>query len=77
MASELLRPQDTGSWGRSESIIGTRFTGHLVREVQLGEYMAVQPVVTGEVYITGIQQCVVDPCDPLKYEFSVGNSARL
>ena len=25
----------------SESIIGTRFTGHLVREVQLGEYMAI------------------------------------
>jgi hypothetical protein len=59
----------------SESMIGTRFTGHLVREVQLGEYRAVQPVVTGEAYITGIQQCVVDPRDPVKYGFSVGNSA--
>jgi proline racemase len=61
----------------SESIIGTRFTGHLVREVQLREYMAVQPVVTGEAYITGIQQFVVDPRDPVRYGFTVGNSARI
>jgi proline racemase/trans-L-3-hydroxyproline dehydratase len=61
----------------SESIIGTRFTGHLIREVPLGEYRAVQPVVTGEAYITGIQQCVVDPRDPVKYGFCVGNSAQL
>ena len=60
----------------SESIIGTRFTGHLVREVQLGEYRAVQPVVTGEAYITGIQQFVVDPRDPVKYGFSVGKNAQ-
>jgi proline racemase/trans-L-3-hydroxyproline dehydratase len=61
----------------SESLIGTRFTGHLVREAQVGEYRAVQPVVTGEAYITGIQQCVVDPRDPVKYGFRVGNSTQL
>jgi len=29
-------------------------------------------VVTGEAYITGIQQFVADPHDPLKYGFTVG-----
>jgi proline racemase/trans-L-3-hydroxyproline dehydratase len=61
----------------SESIIGTQFTGHLAREVKLGEYTAVQPVVTGEAYITGIQQFVVDPRDPVKYGFTLGNSVQL
>ncbi len=56
----------------NESIIGTRFRGKLVREVQMGDFIAVDPVVTGEAYITGIQQFVVDPNDPLKYGFVAG-----
>jgi proline racemase len=56
----------------NESIIGTRIRGKLVREVQVGDFMAVDPVVTGEAYITGIQQFIVDPDDPLKYGFVVG-----
>jgi proline racemase/trans-L-3-hydroxyproline dehydratase len=56
----------------NESIIGTRFRGHLVRQVQVGELVAVQPVVTGTASITGLQQFVVDPDDPVKYGFTVG-----
>lgn len=56
----------------NESIIGTRFRGKLVREVQMGNFIAVDPVVSGKAYITGIQQFVVDPNDPLKYGFVVG-----
>ena len=59
----------------SESIIGTQFTGTLVRDVQIGEYSAVEPVVTGAAYITGIQQFVVDPRDPVKYGFHIENGA--
>lgn len=54
-----------------ESIIGTRFRGKLVKEVQVGNFVAVEPILMGEAYITGIQQFVVDPNDPLKYGFSV------
>jgi proline racemase/trans-L-3-hydroxyproline dehydratase len=61
----------------SESIIGTQFTGTLVGEVQLGEFRAVEPVVTGAAYITGIQQFVVDPRDPLKYGFHLGDGTSL
>jgi proline racemase/trans-L-3-hydroxyproline dehydratase len=56
----------------NESIIGTRFTGKLLREVRVGDVLAVQPMVTGAAYITGIQQFVVDPDDPVKYGFTVG-----
>ena len=45
----------------SESIIGTRFRGQLLREVPLDGYVAVIPVFSGEAYITGMQQFVVDP----------------
>jgi proline racemase len=55
----------------NESIIGTRFTGKLVREVRVGNFVAVEPVVTGTAYITGIQQFVVDPKDPFGYGFQV------
>jgi proline racemase len=57
----------------NEGIIGTRFKGKLLRQVQLGDFVAVEPVVTGTAYITGIQQFVVDPNDPFKNGFLVGS----
>lgn len=56
----------------NESIIGTRFRGQLRREVAMGDRVAVEPVFAGEAYLTGIQQFVVDPDDPVKYGFTVG-----
>jgi proline racemase len=56
----------------NESIIGTRFKGKLVRETRVGDFTAVDPVITGEAYITGIHQFVVDPHDPVKHGFVVG-----
>ncbi len=55
----------------NESIIGTRFRGKLVREVKVGDFIAVEPILIGEAYITGIQRFVVDQNDPLKYGFFV------
>ncbi len=56
----------------NESVIGTRFKGKLVRETRVGDFAAVDPVITGEAYITGIHQFVVDPHDPVKHGFVVG-----
>jgi proline racemase/trans-L-3-hydroxyproline dehydratase len=56
----------------NESIIGTRFSGRLIREVQVGEFVAVDPIFTGQAYLTGMHQFVVDPNDPAKYGFVVG-----
>ncbi len=58
----------------NEGIIGTRFTGTLKREIRIGNLMAVEPVVTGMAYVTGLQQFVVDPNDPFKYGFHLGSS---
>jgi proline racemase/trans-L-3-hydroxyproline dehydratase len=58
----------------NEGIIGTRFTGKLQREVRVGDLVAVEPVVTGTAYVTGIQQFVADPNDPFKYGFLVGST---
>jgi proline racemase len=52
-----------------ESIIGTLFYGHLLRTTRVGAVSAVVPTVGGHAYITGIQQFVIDPDDPLKYGF--------
>lgn len=52
-----------------ESILGTLFTGEVVAEEQFGAYMAVVPQVTGSAYITGINQLLIDPEDPLRYGF--------
>jgi proline racemase/trans-L-3-hydroxyproline dehydratase len=53
----------------NESILGTQFKGKLVNAAQVGEFSGVDPVITGSAYITGIQQFVVDPDDPLGYGF--------
>ncbi|RKY83230.1 proline racemase [candidate division KSB1 bacterium] len=52
-----------------ESIIGTHFTGKIVKTVSLEKYSAVIPQVEGTAHITGRHQFLIDPDDPLKYGF--------
>ena len=52
-----------------ESLIGTRFTGRVVRETTFGEYAAVIPEVEGNAWITGRHEFLIDPGDPLKDGF--------
>ncbi|MFH1933589.1 MAG: proline racemase family protein [Pseudomonadota bacterium] len=56
-----------------ESIIGTTFTGRLIRKTMIGDVQAVIPEISGQAFITGIQQFVINPDDPLKYGFIVGS----
>jgi len=57
----------------TESIIGTRFTGQVVAETQVGSalevFPAVIPRVTGSAYITGLHQFVLDAEDPFPEGF--------
>jgi proline racemase len=57
----------------NESIIGTRFTGRLLREEPLDDTTAVVPEISGNAYVTGFQQFVVDPDDPLGFGFHLAN----
>jgi proline racemase len=58
---------------RHEGILGTVFTGRLLRETQVGPYPAVVPSLTGSAWITGIGQYVLDPSDPFPDGFRVGD----
>ena len=48
-----------------ESILGTTFTGEVTEEVKFGPHDALIPKVTGSAYITGRNELLIDPTDPL------------
>jgi proline racemase len=52
-----------------ESLLGTCFTGRVVRTTTYGPYEAVIPEVSGTAHIIGKNELLIDPEDPLKYGF--------
>jgi proline racemase len=48
-----------------ESLIGTRFTGRVIRETQFDKYASVVPEVKGSAYITGRHEFLFAPDEPL------------
>ena len=58
---------------RHEGLLGTIFTGRLVEETQVGPYPAVVPTLSGQAWITGFANYVVDPEDPFPEGFTVGD----
>src|SRR5579872_6856983 len=56
-----------------EGILGTTFTGRLIRETRVGPYGAVVPTLAGQAWITGFANYVVDPTDPFPEGFTVGD----
>ena len=56
-----------------EGILGTIFTGRLIRETTMGDYKAVVPTLRGTAWITGFASYVVDPEDPFPTGFTVGD----
>jgi proline racemase len=56
-----------------EGILGTIFTGRLIQEARVGDYRAVVPTLSGQAWITGFAQYVLDPEDPFPEGFTVGD----
>ena len=56
-----------------EGILGTIFTGRLIRETRVGEYRAVVPKLSGQAWITGFAQYVLEPDDPFPEGYTVGD----
>ncbi len=56
-----------------EGILGTTFTGRLVAASRGGDREAVVPQLSGQAWITGFAQYVVDPDDPFPNGFTVGD----
>jgi proline racemase len=56
-----------------EGILGTQFTGRLIEETNMGSYGAVVPTLSGQAWITGFAQYVLDPEDPFPEGFTVAD----
>jgi len=56
-----------------EGILGTIFTGRLLRQTRVGTREAVVPRLSGRAWITGIAQWVLDAEDPFPEGFTVGD----
>ena len=56
-----------------EGILGTVFTGRLIRKAKVGDHDAVVPTIKGQAWITGMSQYVVDPDDPFPNGFTIGD----
>ena len=54
-----------------ESIIGSRFTGRVLRETTIGSHSAIVPEIAGHAFITGYHTFVVDSDDPVGAGFLV------
>ena len=55
----------------NESFIGTRFTGRLVEQTEVGGLPAVVPTIQGRAWITGTAQYLLDPSDPFPAGFTL------
>jgi proline racemase len=55
----------------NESVIGTRFTGRLVAETELGGLPAVVPEITGRAWITGRGEYTLEADDPFPAGFAL------
>ena len=56
-----------------EGILGTTFTGRLVKKTKVGHYDAVVPTITGRAWITGLAQYVLDDSDPFPEGYTIGD----
>lgn len=54
-----------------ESIIGTRFSGQVLRETTVGDRDAIVPEIAGRGFLTGTHTFIVDPGDPTQNGFLV------
>jgi proline racemase len=56
-----------------EGILGTTFTGRLIRETKVGPYGALVPTISGRAWVTGYAHYVLDASDPFPEGFTVGD----
>ena len=53
--------------------LGTTFTGHIEETTKVGPYDAIIPSLSGQGWITGLSQYLLDPTDPFQTGFTVGD----
>lgn len=55
-----------------ESIINTYFSGKILDVTKVGDFKAVIPEITGRAYVTGMNEWIIDPEDPIREGFLLG-----
>jgi proline racemase len=56
-----------------EGLLGTRFVGRLVEETNVGDRRAVVPTLSGQGWITGTAEYVLDETDPFPQGYTLGD----
>ena len=56
-----------------EGILGTRFVGRLIEQTTVGDLPAVVPTLSGQAWITGSAEYVLDETDPFPEGFTLGD----
>lgn len=59
-----------------ESIIGTEFVGEIVETLSVGGQPGIRPTISGNAWITGFHQYVLDPSDPFPSGFTLSDTWR-
>ncbi len=57
-----------------ESIIGSRFHCKVADETRVGSKMGIHPLITGQAWITGTHQHMLDPTDPWPHGYKVADT---
>jgi proline racemase len=68
----LLKPGEPYEY---HSVFGTQFTGKIVSETVVDGRPAIVPEISGNAWITGFHQFVVDDTDPYKFGFNLTESS--
>ncbi|GAA0771149.1 trans-3-hydroxy-L-proline dehydratase [Roseibium denhamense] len=63
-----------GETFEAESIIGSRFTGRIVRTETVGDQPAIVPEIGGRGWVTGTHQHMLDPDDPWPEGYKLGDT---
>lgn len=61
----------------NESILGTRFTGRVIKTTIVDHYPAIIPEITGQVYVTGENKLILDDRDPFAYGINWNEHGRV
>ncbi|MDQ2091112.1 proline racemase family protein [Marimonas arenosa] len=57
----------------NEGPMGTTFTGRILRETRIGPYPAIVPSLSGQAWITGMANYMIDPTDPFGGGFTLSD----
>jgi trans-L-3-hydroxyproline dehydratase len=69
VSARLALRRDDGDPFVVESIVGSQFSGRVLRECEFHGYDAVVPEITGSAHVTGRSEFLLDPADPFEQGF--------